>query len=87
MAELHVHTLFSPQLMVFPYFPAAYPAHSWQDQKSLSSKVNWAGLEADRGFGRIRALTKRTNAKAAGSISIANQSLFQDVGLSTTWCT
>lgn len=44
MVELHVHTLFSLQLMVFSYFPAAYPAHSWQDQKSLSCKVNWAGL-------------------------------------------
>lgn len=83
MAELHIHTLFSLQLMVFPYFPAAYPAHSWQDQKSLSSKVNWAGFETDRGFGRIRALTKRTNAKAAGSLSFANQRLFQDMELST----
>lgn len=85
MAEIHVHTLFSLQLMVFPYFPAAYPVHSWQDQKSLSSKVNWAGFEADRGFGRIRALTKRTHAKAAGSLSIANQSLFQGTEPSTTW--
>lgn len=84
MVELHVHTLFSLQLMVFSYFPAACPAHSWQDQKSLSSKVNWAGFEADRGFGRIRALTKRTNAKAAGGLSIANQSMFQDMELSRT---
>lgn len=84
MVELHVHTLFSLQLMVFSYFPAACPAHSWQDQKSLSSKVNWAGFEADRGFGRIRALTNRTNAKAAGSLSIADQSMFQDMELSRT---
>lgn len=65
MAELHVHTLFSLQLMGFPYFPAAYPVHSWQDQKSLSSKVNWAGFEADRGFGRIRALTKTNKCKGS----------------------
>lgn len=73
--------------MVFPSFPAVYHVHSWRTRKSLYSKVSWAGVWGNRGFGRIRAFTQGTHAKAAGNSSIANQEYvsgygtFQNVGI------